>query len=105
MKAFRRMISFTLRQPYPTGKEPLPMDRRLGGPLSQSGGLEEEKILELYKGSNSHPSAIQPVASHYTDCSSWLIAIQGRFKNYLNLGIITCDLANVLVPLSSACAN
>jgi hypothetical protein len=41
--------------------------RRLGGPQSQSGRRGEQKILAPTGDSNSDPSAVQPVANHYTD--------------------------------------
>jgi hypothetical protein len=46
----------------PPGKEPLyPLDRRLGGPQSQSGRFGEEKIIDP-----TGTSVVQPVASRYT---------------------------------------
>jgi hypothetical protein len=53
------VVSFTSRYPW---------DRRLGGPQSRSGQRGEEKIRD-YLDSNSDPSVVQPVASHYTDCA------------------------------------
>jgi hypothetical protein len=51
----------------PQRKDPpvYPFDRRLGGPQSRSGQHGKEKILD----SNSDPSVVHPVASHYTDCA------------------------------------
>jgi hypothetical protein len=64
------VVSFTPRPLYPRGKRPrYPFDRTLGGPQSRSGRRGEEKILGPYLGSNSDPSAIQSVASRYTDCA------------------------------------
>jgi hypothetical protein len=41
------VVSFTARLLYPPGKSRwCPLDRRLGGPQSQSGRREEEKILD-----------------------------------------------------------
>jgi hypothetical protein len=41
-----RWVKFTPRPLYPQGKSPrYPLDRRLGGPQSQSGWFREEKIL------------------------------------------------------------
>jgi hypothetical protein len=42
------------------------LDRRLGGPQSQSGRLGEENIIEPYRDSNSEPSVVQPIASRYS---------------------------------------
>jgi hypothetical protein len=51
----------------PLGKSPrCPLDRRLGGPQSQSGKRGEEKILDS-TGTNSDLLVVQPVASRYTD--------------------------------------
>jgi hypothetical protein len=43
------------------------LDRRLGGPQNRSGRRGEGKILDLTGTLNSDPSAVQPVASRYTD--------------------------------------
>jgi hypothetical protein len=43
------------------------LDRRLGGPQSQSGRFVEEKILDHYRNTNTDPSVIQLVGSSYTD--------------------------------------
>jgi hypothetical protein len=45
-----------------------PLDRRLGGPQNRSGIRGGEKFCP-YRDSNSDLSAVQPVASRYTDCS------------------------------------
>jgi hypothetical protein len=58
------VVSFTPLPLYPWGKSSrYPLEKRLGGPQSQSGRHGEEKILD----SNSDLSVVQPVASHYTD--------------------------------------
>jgi hypothetical protein len=46
-----------------------PLDRRLGGPQKRSGRRGEEKNLAPTETLNSDPSAVQPVASRYTDCA------------------------------------
>jgi hypothetical protein len=44
--SWKWMVSFTPRPLYPRGKSPrYPLDRRLGGPQSQSGRYEEVKII------------------------------------------------------------
>jgi hypothetical protein len=53
---------------YPRGKRPrYPLDRRLGGPQSQSGPRGEEKILDSTGTRTPTPSVVQPVASRYTN--------------------------------------
>jgi hypothetical protein len=49
------------------------LDRRLGGPQSRSG----RENSWPYRGSNCHPSIVQPVASRYTD---WTIAAPKIFR-------------------------
>jgi hypothetical protein len=52
----------------PPGKEPwCALDERLGEPRSRSGRRGEEKFFYPTGTLNSDPSAIQPVASRYTD--------------------------------------
>jgi hypothetical protein len=58
---------------YPQGKSPwYPLNRRLGGPQSWSGGSGEEKnslpLLGL------EPPIIQPVTQRYTTELSWLLS-------------------------------
>jgi len=49
----------------PPGKEPqVPLGKRLGGPLSRSGGGGEEKNSQLLPGLDS--SIIQPATQSYT---------------------------------------
>jgi hypothetical protein len=51
------------------GKNPrYPLGRRLGGPQNRSGRRGEEKNLALTGTRNFDPSAVQPLASRYTDC-------------------------------------
>jgi hypothetical protein len=58
------------RPHHPRGISPrYTLDKRLGGPQRWSGRRGEGKILDPYRESNSDPSAIQPVASRYTDCA------------------------------------
>jgi hypothetical protein len=62
---------------YPRGKCPqYLLDRRLGGPESQSGHCGEEKILDPTRTRTSTPqsSSLQPVAIPTT--LSWLLIIQ-----------------------------
>jgi hypothetical protein len=62
------VVSFTARPLYSRVKSHrYPLDRRLGGPQSQSGRLGEEKILDPSGTRNSDPSVVQSVASRYTD--------------------------------------
>jgi hypothetical protein len=59
------MVIFTLRPLYPQGKSPwYPLDRRLGGPQSQSGRGGEEKNSQPLLG--LEPPIIQPVAQRCT---------------------------------------
>jgi hypothetical protein len=45
--SWRWVVNFTPWLLYPQGKSPwYPLDRRLGGPQSQSGRFGEEKILD-----------------------------------------------------------
>jgi hypothetical protein len=54
------VVSFT-----PRGRIPrYPLDKRLGEPKT---GLDD--MESSYRDSNSEPSAVQPVASRYTDCA------------------------------------
>jgi hypothetical protein len=59
------VVSFRHQLLYPQGKSPwYPLDRRMGGPQSQSGHTGEEKysqILLAFK-----PPIIQPIAQCYT---------------------------------------
>jgi hypothetical protein len=67
--SWRRVVSFTPHLLYPRGKSPhYPLDRRLGGPQNRSGRYGEKSFL--YWDSNFDLSAIQPVASRYTDCAT-----------------------------------
>jgi hypothetical protein len=53
---------------YAQGKSPeYPLDRRLGGPQSWSGRRGEEKILDPTRAQTPTSSAVQPIASYYTD--------------------------------------
>jgi hypothetical protein len=55
-------------QLYPRGKSLRhPLDRRLGGPQSQSGRCGEEK--NLVPARNGTPT-VEPVAGRYTDCAN-----------------------------------
>jgi hypothetical protein len=65
---WRRVVSFTPQPLYPRGKSPrYPLDRRLGGPQSQSGWRWRRENSWPYRDSNSDPSVVQPVASSCTD--------------------------------------
>jgi hypothetical protein len=65
---WRWVVNFTPRPLYPRGKSPrYPLDRRLGGPQSQSERFGEVKILDPTGTRNSDSSVVQPVASRYTD--------------------------------------
>jgi hypothetical protein len=62
---WRWAVSFTPRSLYTKGKSPwYPLDRRLGGPQSQSGHIGEEKNSQPLAGLES--PITQPVAQHYT---------------------------------------
>jgi hypothetical protein len=64
-------VSFTPRPLYPRGKSfRYPLDRRLDGPQSRSGRLEEEKILDTAGTLIPTPSVVQPVGSLYTNYAS-----------------------------------
>jgi hypothetical protein len=43
------------------------LDRRLGGPQNRCGRRREEENLAPTWDSNSNPSVVHPIASHYTD--------------------------------------
>jgi hypothetical protein len=59
------MVSFTPRPLYYQGKNPwYPLDRKLGGPQTRSGGGGEEKNSQPRAGLESQ--SIQPVAQCYT---------------------------------------
>jgi hypothetical protein len=66
--SWKLVISFTPRPIYPRYQ----LDRRLDGPQSWSG--REENSWPHWD-SNSNPLAVQPVASHYTDCIIIIIII------------------------------
>jgi hypothetical protein len=60
------VVSFTPRPLYLREKSPLyPSDRRLGGPQDDVG----RRIILHIPGFELDPSAVQPVASRYTDCT------------------------------------
>jgi hypothetical protein len=68
--SWRCVVIFTHRPLYPRGKMPrYPLSRRLRAWQSRSGRRGEEKILDRTETRNSDPSAVQPVASRYTDCA------------------------------------
>jgi hypothetical protein len=67
------MVSFTRQPLYPRGKSTrYPLDRKLGGPQSQSERRGKEKILDRY--SNYDPLVVQAVTSFYTDYTIHAIA-------------------------------
>jgi hypothetical protein len=58
---WRSVVSFTPRPLYPQGKSPwYPLDKKLGGPQSRSGGGGEEKNSQPLPGLEA--PIIQPVA-------------------------------------------
>jgi hypothetical protein len=58
---------------HPQEKSPwYPLDRRLGGPQSQSGRGGEEKNFRLVPG--LEPPIIQPVTQRYATELSWLLS-------------------------------
>jgi hypothetical protein len=66
--SWRREVSYTLRSLYLWRKtRRYPLDRRLGGPQDRSTRRGEQENLAPYGDSNFDPSAVQPVASRYTD--------------------------------------
>jgi hypothetical protein len=59
------VVSFTTRPLYPQGRGSwYPLDRRMGGSQSRSGGGGEEKNSQPLPG--LEPPIIQPVAQRYT---------------------------------------
>jgi hypothetical protein len=79
------VVNITPRPLYPRGKSPrYPFDRRLGGPQNRSGRRGEDKNLVPTGTRTPAPSAVQPVASRYTD---WAIPAP-------QLKVLGCD--NVL---------
>jgi hypothetical protein len=70
------VVSFTPQLLYPQGKCPrYPLDRRLGGPQSQSGCGGKEKISQPLPG--LEPPIIQPIAQCYTTELSQLLTVIG----------------------------
>jgi hypothetical protein len=64
---WRLVVSFTPQLLYPQWKSPwYPLDRRLGGPQSQSGRCGEEKILDPTGTQTPTPRLSSPVASRCT---------------------------------------
>jgi hypothetical protein len=73
--SWRWVVSFTHRSLYLLRKSSrYPLDGRLGGPQNRSGWHAQNSYH--YRDSNSDPSIVQPVASHYTD---WAIPTLTRF--------------------------
>jgi hypothetical protein len=71
---WRWMVNFMPLLLYSSGENlQYPLNRRLGGPQSQSGGCrEKEKFLAPTR---NQTLAIHPLAHHYTD---WAIMAEGR---------------------------
>jgi hypothetical protein len=70
-----------------------PLDRKLGGPQSQSGRRGEEKILDP---TGTRTPVVQPVASRYTD-----YAIQARSPRFkMGVGFESKAHANIHVEES-----
>jgi hypothetical protein len=68
------MVSFTLQPLYPQGKSPwYPLDRRVGGPQSQSGrgGLEKNSQL---------PPGIEPLPVVLYMCENWSVTLRGEHR-------------------------
>jgi hypothetical protein len=66
--SWRWVVSFMPQPLYPRGKSSqYPLDRRLSGPQSQTWRWENSWP---YRHSDSNPSVIQPLASHYTNCAN-----------------------------------
>jgi hypothetical protein len=63
--ALAGVVSFTPRRKIPR----YPLDRRQGGPQNRSGRRGEEKNLVPTGTRTLDPSAVQPLASRYTDCT------------------------------------
>jgi hypothetical protein len=71
---------------YPQGKSPwYPLDRRLGGPQSQSGCGGEEKNSQPLPGLKS--LIIQPIAQHYTTELSQILTAWKDHWNQVNVSI------------------
>jgi hypothetical protein len=85
--SWKWVVSFTPQPLNPWGKRPwYPLDRRLGGPQSWSGWHGENSWP--YWDTNSDPSVIQPIASHYTN-SMYMVTFS------------KCQLANLLTSFLS----
>jgi hypothetical protein len=58
------VVSFTPRPLYPP-----PPTHWIGGWVNPRAGLDdvEKKKFLIYRGSNSNPSVVEPIVSHYTD--------------------------------------
>jgi hypothetical protein len=82
--SLRWVVNFTPLPLYPRGKSPrYPLDRRLGGPQSQSGRLGEENSRP-FRDSNSEPSVVQPVASRYNIHKVTWTSADGRTHNQID---------------------
>jgi hypothetical protein len=67
---WRWEVIFTPRPLYPRVKgHRYPLDRRLSWPQSRSTRCGEGINFLPYRGSNSDPSALQSIASRYTECA------------------------------------
>jgi hypothetical protein len=74
------VVSFMPRALHSRGKSPrYPLDGRLGGPQNRSGRCGGEKNLP-YLDSSSDPSAVQPVASRYTDHTVPAVMWEGNIE-------------------------
>jgi hypothetical protein len=79
------VVSFRLRPFYPQGKSPwYPLDKRIGGPQSQSGRGSEEKNSQPLPG--LEPPIILLVAQRYTTELSWQKQNQNKYKRIPRYG-------------------
>jgi hypothetical protein len=91
---------------YPLRKDPqYPLDRRLGGPQSQSGHNGRWKILCLRQGSNPNCPVVQSVARHYTDWATlgpmfWNIPHQKVTTSCFSVKKIFCYVCSTFQPTS-----
>jgi hypothetical protein len=84
---WRWLVSFMPEPLHPQGKSPwYPLDRRLGGPQSQSGHSGEEKNSQLLL--RLKTPIIQPIAHHHTT-ETYRIT---NFCNYILPEILSCVL-------------
>jgi hypothetical protein len=80
--SWRWVVSFTPLPLYPR----YPLDKKLGGPQSQSGRRGENSCP--HRDSNSDPVVVQPVASRYTNYATGKYAETYIYIGLLHFGLV-----------------